>query len=62
MNVSANQHQGAVDRADPASIERFRSHDGMTDRIRIIKHEAVPFCGSEVRFADRPPERLFLLG
>jgi hypothetical protein len=35
----------------------------MTDRIRIIKHEAVPFCGSyEVRFADRPPERLFLLG
>ena len=25
----------------------------MTDRIRIIKHEAVPGCGSfEVRFAD----------
>ena len=25
----------------------------MTDRIRIIKHEAVPDCGSyEVRFAD----------
>jgi hypothetical protein len=27
----------------------------MTDRIRIIKHEAVPGCGSfEVRFPDRP--------
>lgn len=27
----------------------------MTDHIRIIKHEAVPGCGSfEVRFADRP--------
>jgi hypothetical protein len=27
----------------------------MTDRIRIIKHEAVPDCGSfEVRFPDRP--------
>ena len=26
----------------------------MTDRIRIIKHEAVPGCGSfEVRFPDR---------
>jgi hypothetical protein len=25
----------------------------MTDRIRLIKHEAVPGCGSfEVRFAD----------
>jgi len=25
----------------------------MTDRIRIIKHEAVPECGSyEVRFSD----------
>lgn len=27
----------------------------MSDRIRIIKHEAVPDCGSfEVRFPDRP--------
>ena len=32
----------------------------MTDRIRIIKHEAVPFCGSyEVRFADRRPSAYF---
>ena len=34
----------------------------MTDRIRIIKHEAVPDCGSfEVRFPEgaRP---VFLLG
>jgi hypothetical protein len=29
----------------------------MTDRIRIIKHEAVPDCGSfEVRFPDRPSQ------
>jgi hypothetical protein len=29
---------------------------GMTDRIRIIKHEAVPDCGSfEVRFPDDRP-------
>lgn len=29
---------------------------GMTDRIRIIKHQAVPDCGSfEVRFPDDRP-------
>jgi hypothetical protein len=28
----------------------------MTDRIRLIKHEAVPGCGSfEVRFPDDRP-------
>jgi len=27
----------------------------MSDRVRIIRHEAVPGCGSfEVRFPDRP--------
>jgi len=32
----------------------------MTDRIRIIKHEAVPQCGSfEVRFPDDRPSRYF---
>ena len=32
----------------------------MTDRIRIIKHEAVPDCGSfEVRYADGRPSRYF---
>lgn len=32
----------------------------MTDRIRIIKHEAVPQCGSfEVRFADGRASRYF---
>ena len=32
----------------------------MTPRIRIIKHEAVPQCGSfEVRFADGRPSRYF---
>ena len=32
----------------------------MTDRIRIIKHEAVPACGSfEVRFPDDRPSRYF---
>jgi hypothetical protein len=31
-----------------------------TDRIRIIKHEAVPGCGSfEVRFPDDRPSRYF---
>jgi hypothetical protein len=31
----------------------------MTDRIRIIKHEAVPQCGSfEVRFPDGRPRLL----
>ena len=35
----------------------------MTDRIRIITHEAVPKCGSyEVRFSDGPPEQILLLG
>jgi hypothetical protein len=32
----------------------------MPDRIRIIKHEAVPGCGSfEVRYADDRPSRYF---
>ena len=32
----------------------------MTDRIRIIKHEAVPDCGSfEVRFPDDRPSQFF---
>ena len=32
----------------------------MSDRIRIIKHEAVPQCGSfEVRFPDDRPSQYF---
>jgi hypothetical protein len=32
----------------------------MTDRIRIIKHEAVPLCGSfEVSFPDGRPSQYF---
>ena len=32
----------------------------MTDRVRIIKHEAVPQCGSfEVRFPDDRPSQYF---
>jgi hypothetical protein len=32
----------------------------MTDRVRIIKHEAVPDCGSfEVRFPDGRPSQYF---
>ena len=32
----------------------------MTDRIRIIRHEAVPLCGSyEVRFPDGRPSQYF---
>ncbi len=32
----------------------------MTARIRIIKHEAVPDCGSfEVRYADGRPSRFW---
>jgi hypothetical protein len=32
----------------------------MSDRIRIIKHEAVPGCGSfEVRFPDDRPSQYF---
>jgi len=32
----------------------------MTDRIRIIKHEAVPDCGSfEVRYPDGRPSQYF---
>jgi hypothetical protein len=32
----------------------------MTDRLRIIKHEAVPGCGSfEVRFADGRESKYF---
>jgi hypothetical protein len=32
----------------------------MSERIRIIKHEAVPQCGSfEVRFADGRPSQYF---
>ena len=31
--------------------------DAMSDRVRIIKHEAVPACGSfDVRFPDRPSQ------
>jgi hypothetical protein len=34
----------------------------MTDRVRIIKHEAVPDCGSfEVRFADGKETKFFYL-
>jgi len=33
---------------------------GMTDRVRIIKHEAVPQCGSfEVRYPDDGPSVYF---
>ena len=32
----------------------------MSDRTRIVKHEAVPGCGSfEVRFPDDRPPRFF---
>jgi hypothetical protein len=32
----------------------------MADRIRVIKHEAVPDCGSfEVRFPDGRPSQYF---
>ena len=32
----------------------------MTDRIRIIRHEPVPKCGSyEVRFPDGRPSKFF---
>jgi hypothetical protein len=32
----------------------------MTDRIRVIKHEAVPDCGSfEVRYPDGRPSQYF---
>jgi len=32
----------------------------MSARVRIIKHEAVPLCGSfEVRFPDGRPRRVF---
>ena len=35
----------------------------MTDRIRIIKHEAVPDCGSyEVRFGDGRASKFFYWG
>jgi hypothetical protein len=35
----------------------------MTDRIRLIKYEAVKDCGSfEVRYPDGRPEPIFLLG
>jgi hypothetical protein len=35
----------------------------MVARIRIIKHEAVPECGSfEVKFPDGRTEPVFLLG
>lgn len=35
-------------------------NDGMADHIRIIRHEAVPKCGSfEVRFADGRESRFF---
>jgi hypothetical protein len=36
-----------------------RNHDGMST-VRLIKHEAVPKCGSfEVRFSDGTPSRYF---
>jgi hypothetical protein len=45
-----------------SSLVRFLANRAMksTDRIRIIKHEAVPGCGSfEVRFPDDRPSQYF---
>jgi hypothetical protein len=37
-----------------------KAYPAMTDRIRILKHEVVPDCGSfEVRFPDGRPSQYF---
>jgi hypothetical protein len=39
---------------------KHEHHREVPDRIRIIKHEAIPGCGSfEVRFPDDRPARYF---
>jgi hypothetical protein len=44
----------------PSSRRDESSPAGMTDSVRIIKHEAVPGCGSfEVRFPDDRPSAYF---
>jgi hypothetical protein len=45
--------------SDIATVGLSRCHWGMTD-VRLIKHEAVPQCGSyEVRYTDGRPSRYF---
>jgi hypothetical protein len=42
--------------ADPRPLKSRKAEEAVADRIRIIKHEAVPKCGSyEVRFPDDRP-------
>lgn len=44
----------------PRSGDWVCYNGGMSDRIRILRHEAVPQCGSfEVRFPDGRPSAYF---
>ena len=41
-------------------LKSRKEEEAVADRIRIIKHEAVPECGSyEVRFSDGRPSKYF---
>ena len=46
--------------ADLRPLKSRKAEEAVADRIRIIKHEAVPECGSyEVRFSDGRPSKYF---
>ena len=46
--------------AELRPLKSRKAEEAVADRIRIIKHEAVPECGSyEVRFSDGRPSKYF---
>ena len=46
--------------ADLRPLRSRKAEEAVADRIRIIKHEAVPECGSyEVRYSDGRPSKYF---
>ena len=52
------RYQIGLSPAETAAGSRYNS--AMTNRIRIVKHEVVPQCGSfEVRFADGRASKFF---
>ena len=46
--------------ADLRPLKSRKAEEAVADRVRIIKHEAVPKCSSyEVRFSDGRPSKYF---
>ena len=46
--------------ADLRPLKSRKAEEAVADRVRIIKHEAAPKCGSyEVRYSDGRPSKYF---